>query len=118
MHSSLILNDRSMPPQVLHFHDPRIINPDVRDELLQAIYKLLQSAVSAMPCLSSANDCPDHHGSNAAKGEPSLNWAPNASLSCSIVPVSKATRRADGACLAVCRIGCRCLSRMARRGRS
>ena len=65
-----------MPPQVLHFHDPRIINPDVRDELLQAIYKLLQSAVSAMLCLSSANDCPDHHGSNAAKGEPSLNWAP------------------------------------------
>jgi Kip1 ubiquitination-promoting complex protein 1 len=29
---------------VLHFHDSRIINPDVRDELLQAIYKLLQSA--------------------------------------------------------------------------
>lgn len=35
----------SPQPQVLHFHDPRIINPDVRDELLQAIYKLLQSAV-------------------------------------------------------------------------
>lgn len=32
--------------QVLHFHDPRIVNPDVRDELLLAIYKLLQSAVS------------------------------------------------------------------------
>lgn len=31
--------------QVLHFHDTRIVNPDVRDELLQAIYKLLQSAV-------------------------------------------------------------------------
>jgi hypothetical protein len=56
-----------MPLQVLHFHDSRIINPDVRDELLQAIYKLLQSAVSAMPCLSSADDCPDHRGSNTAK---------------------------------------------------
>jgi hypothetical protein len=66
-----------MPLQVLHFHDSRIINPDVRDELLQAIYKLLQSAVSAMPChasgchaLSSANDCPDRHGSHATIGEP------------------------------------------------
>jgi hypothetical protein len=36
---------------VLHFHDTRIINPDVRDELLQAIYKLLQSAVSDLACL-------------------------------------------------------------------
>jgi hypothetical protein len=51
-----------MPPQVLHFHDARIINPDVRDELLQAIYKLLQSAVCARPgksmapCISHAED--------------------------------------------------------------
>jgi len=31
--------------QVLHFHDTRIVNPDVRDELLQAISKLLQTKV-------------------------------------------------------------------------
>ncbi len=35
----------SWTAQVLHFHDSRIVNPDVRDELLQAISKLLQSKV-------------------------------------------------------------------------
>ncbi len=33
----------------LHFHDPRIINPDIREALLQSISMLMQSSVSAVP---------------------------------------------------------------------
>ena len=31
----------------LHFHDPRIINPDIREALLQSISMLMQSSVSS-----------------------------------------------------------------------
>lgn len=62
--------------QVLHFHDTRIVNPDVRDELLQAIYKLLQSAVGIRIC-----HCPPFVGGlKRAQLQRSSMWAARQAL--------------------------------------
>ena len=107
-----------MPQQVLHFHDARIINPDVRDELLQAIYKLLQSAVRAPTRFRAASQPHlDSQISIFAAGVTCV--IKNCRYSGICMPAARCLVQqvADGACLN-CRTGCRCSSRMLQRGKS